>query len=104
MAISTTLHSIFVRMHTLHVQYSSAGRTGGDSQLVGKKMEVQRTGERVVFALMSAALSPRSVGGELRSAWSSGRAIDTSDWMSEGKRPHPPTCPVLLYSYMCSLP
>ena len=87
----------------MHVQYSSGGRTGGKSQLVGKKMEVQCTGQRVVVVLMSAALSPRSVGGELRNAWSSGRAIDTSDWMSEGKRPHPTTCPVLLYSYICSL-
>ena len=99
MAISTTLHSIFVRMHTLHVQYSSGGRTGGDSQLVGKKMKVQRTGERVVVVLMSAALSPRSVGGELRSAWSSGRAIDTSEWMSEGKRPHVLSCCTPTYAH-----
>ena len=42
-------------------------------------MEVQCTGERVVVVLMSAGLSPQSVGGELRNAWSSGRAIHTSD-------------------------
>ena len=38
---------------------------------------------------MSAALSPRSVGDELRSAWSPGRETNTSEWISEGKRPHP---------------
>ena len=54
-------------------------RTGGESQLLGKKMGVQCTGERVVVVLMSAALSPRSVRGELRNVWSSGRAIHTSD-------------------------
>ena len=78
----------------IYVQYSR----GGDSQLVGKKMEVTR--QHIAYLRESsscAALSPRSVGGELRSAWSSGRAINTSDWMSEGKRPHPTTCPVLLY-------
>ena len=41
-------------------------RTGGGSQLVGKKMEVRCTGERVVVVLTSATLSPRSVRGELQ--------------------------------------
>ena len=62
-------------------------------------MEVQCTGQRVVVVLMSAPLSPRSVGGELRNAWSSGRTINTSGWISEGKRPHPTTymsCPTVL--------
>ena len=65
-------------------------------------MEVQCTGERVVVVLMSAALSPRSVGGELRNVWSSGRAIDTSEWISEGKRPHVLSC--CTPTYICSLP